>query len=114
MSQLRLVQPDGQGGPHLPQHNRKQPPPKQRQRRRKKPYQKSKPLEEWLRELAILDRQWRKEGKYGKPIVEKVQELIDNKPIAMTEVFISPSMYKFKFGTNKRREKTNDNKDIKR
>ena len=46
---------------------------------------------------------WRSECKFGKPIVDKVTALVESKPVGMTEVYISPSMYKFKFGTKLKR-----------
>lgn len=39
-------------------------------------------------------------------MVEKMESLIEHKPISMTEVFISPSRYQFKFGTRKRKDMT--------
>jgi len=88
----------------LPPQHRREPLIVEKQRQKKiKRNKNPKPLLDWLRELAILDRQWRKEGKYGKHMVEKVERLIEKKPTIVTDVLISPSTYQMRFGTKKRK-----------
>ena len=102
MLKLRLQQ-QGLEGLQSQQHKKRQP--RRLRGRRRKPSRKPKPLLDWLRELAIIDREWRTLGKYGKHVVDKVEKLVTNKPVGMTEVFVSSSMYKMKFGSNKRTTK---------
>ena len=57
---------------------------------------------DWLNELAIIDREWRQDGKYGKHLSKRVSDLIEMKPIQVTDVLLKPSMYSIKFGITKR------------
>ncbi len=50
-------------------------------------------MDVWLRSLAIIEREWKENNKYGPKVEKKARELLNNKPIGMTECFLSSSKY---------------------
>jgi hypothetical protein len=50
----------------------------------------------------VIEREW-KEGKYGKSVVKKADELFNNTPVSVTDCLLSSSKYMFKFHKAKRR-----------
>ena len=55
------------------------------------------PVDEWLRRIAIIEREWKYENKYGKGVEKKAKELFENHPVAITQCLLSSSKYLFKF-----------------
>jgi hypothetical protein len=50
-----------------------------------------------------LDRRWRLENKYGKKAAEEAKQLIDRRPVQITECLLTPETYLKSFKVRKKR-----------
>lgn len=51
----------------------------------------------------MIDRKWRTEGIYGKKVFAFFSDLIEKKPVQITECLLDPEKYKKKYKLKKRR-----------
>ena len=53
--------------------------------------------------IATLERRWR-DGEYGRKVVKEAEELFSNHPVSITECYLSPAKYMFRFKNFNRRK----------